>query len=178
MHNNRKYCTHSLFFSKKTISHSKNIETNLSLSLRNEPLIPINSDTLLRTYRSRYLSLPLHIRVFTHQPTHLSPHFSLPTRQPLRTFTLIHPCISLFFIEAAPALAHLHHQSSTPAHPPQCTFACQLTQALHDICARSQSLLPRIRSGCLMQTSRCSHAVRGNVRRHWGKVYRVSKESL
>ena len=52
----------------KTTSHSKNIETNLSLSPRNEPLIPINSNTLLRTYCSRCLSLPLHIRIFTHQP--------------------------------------------------------------------------------------------------------------
>ena len=67
MHNNRKYCTHSLFFSKKTISHSKTIETNLSLSPRNEPPIPINSNTLLRTYRSP--PLPLNLRTSTCLPT-------------------------------------------------------------------------------------------------------------
>lgn len=115
MHNNRKYCTHSLFFSKKTISHSKTIETNLSLSLRNEPLIPINSDTLLRTYRSRYLSLPLtHTRLYppTHAlvPSLLRPTFSAPSY----SFT---PAFALFFTERA-----------TPC---LCTFAYHPTQNRH-----------------------------------------------
>ena len=34
------------------------------------------------------------------------------------------------------------------------------------------------RSGCPIQTDRCSHAVRGDVRRHHKKVYRVSEKSL
>lgn len=95
MHNNRKYCTHSLFFSKKTISHSKTIETNLSLSLRNEPLIPINSNTLLRTYRSRYLSLPL-----THTRLYPSTHALVPSLLPSLLPTNI------------PTAAHLHTHSS------------------------------------------------------------------
>lgn len=124
MHNNRKYCTHSLFFSKKTISHSKNIETNLSLSPRNEPLIPINPNTLLRTYRSRYLSLPLtHTRLYP-QPTHLSPHFSLPTRQPLRTFTLIHPCFcSVFYRTSHSMPVHLRLPPDAEPPPPMGSFA-------------------------------------------------------
>lgn len=128
MHNNRKYCTHSLFFSKKTISHSKTIETNLSLSLRNEPLIPINSNTLLRTYRSRYLSLPLHIRIFTHQPR------TCPLTSPYQhanrcahSHSFI-PAFALFFTERA-----------TPC---LCTFACHLTHATPHGSALTHQLFP------------------------------------
>ena len=124
MHNNRKYCTHSLFFSKKTISHSKTIETNLSLSPRNEPLIPINSNTLLRTYRSRYLSLPLtHTRLYP--PNHALVPSLLPTNMP--TAAHIHTHSSLLLLcflpneplhACAPSPATSRTQHLTVAHLP------------------------------------------------------------
>ena len=138
MHNNRKYCTHSHLFSKKTISHSKTIETNLSLSLRNEPLIPINSNTLLRTYRSRYLSLPLtHTRLYP--PTHALVPSLLPTNMPTAAhihthsslhFPLFHRSRSGFSTLApsvlhtcAPTAVHLRLPTHASTAPHLCTFA-------------------------------------------------------
>ena len=193
MHNNRKYCTHSLFFSKKTISHSKNIETNLSLSLRNEPLIPINSNTLLRTYRSRYLSLPLtHTRLYP--PTHALVPSLLPTNMP--TAAHIHTHSSLHFPlfyrsrsgfstlapsvlhTCAPTAAHLRlpTHASTARHLR--TFALFSTEVAEQLYDGIGAVVPYKRIVSPMLSERLYGGIREKSIEYFQKVYRVFSKSL
>ena len=60
----------------------------------------------------------------------------------------------------------LQSSRPTPAHP-------------HALFYRGRGAVVRWeRSGAPLRTNRCSHAVRGNVWRYLGKVYRVFPESL
>ena len=132
--------------------------------------LPIPTNPSTDPHHSIYRSPPLHLPT---PPSHLPSHTSSSTE------LCFHPLTFAPFLRRD-TIASAHLRPSFSALVPSLLCTNAPTVAHHRALSyQGGGVVVRWeRSVCPIQTSRCSDAIRGDVRRYRGKVYRVSEKSL